>query len=112
MTVGVQKYVYPVFHASKLFCFRPSFQRTNWFEPVGREYQQVVEKVGVIDLSPFGKFKIRGKDSVKLLDHLFANVIPKVNRTVISLLTQDSGTLDLFHKWKCCSYTFISSQKS
>ncbi|XP_014449795.1 dimethylglycine dehydrogenase, mitochondrial [Alligator mississippiensis] len=71
--------------------YKPSFQRTNWFEPVGREYQQVVEKVGVIDLSPFGKFKIRGKDSVKLLDHLFANVIPKVGTTNISHMLTPTG---------------------
>ncbi|PKK23405.1 dimethylglycine dehydrogenase, transcript variant X1, partial [Columba livia] len=57
--------------------YKPSFRRTNWFEPVGREYKQVMEKVGVIDLSPFGKFKVKGTDSVKLLDHLFANVVPK-----------------------------------
>ncbi|XP_012871272.1 PREDICTED: dimethylglycine dehydrogenase, mitochondrial [Dipodomys ordii] len=59
--------------------YRPSFRRTNWFEPVGSEYKQVMQKVGVIDLSPFGKFNIRGPDSVRLLDHLFANVIPKMN---------------------------------
>lgn len=60
-------------------CFRPSFHRTNWFEPVGSEYQQVMQRVGVIDLSPFGKFNVKGQDSIRLLDHLFANVIPKVN---------------------------------
>ncbi|NXU65247.1 M2GD protein, partial [Horornis vulcanius] len=61
--------------------YKPSFRRTNWFDPVGREYKQVMEKVGVIDLSPFGKFKVKGRDSVKLLDHLFANVVPKVSET-------------------------------
>lgn len=69
-----------------MLCFRPSFRRTNWFDPVGREYKQVMEKVGVIDLSPFGKFKVKGTDSVKLLDHLFANVVPKVNETVVTVV--------------------------
>ena len=63
-------------------CFRPSFRRTNWFEPVGSEYKQVMQKVGVIDLSPFGKFTVKGQDSIRLLDHLFANVIPQVNNFV------------------------------
>lgn len=53
---------------------------------MGREYKQVMEKVGVIDLSPFGKFKVKGTDSVKLLDHLFANVVPKVNGMVLSIV--------------------------
>lgn len=57
---------------------RPSFCRTNWFGPVGRECKLVMEKVGVIDLTPFGKFIVKGKDSQKLLDRLFANTMPKV----------------------------------
>lgn len=57
---------------------RPSFRRTNWFGPVGRECKLVMEKVGVIDLTPFGKFIVKGKDSHKLLDRLFANTMPKV----------------------------------
>lgn len=57
---------------------RPSFRRTNWFGPAGRECKLVMEKVGVIDLTPFGKFVVKGKDSHKLLDRLFANTMPKV----------------------------------
>lgn len=37
-----------------------------------------MEKVGVIDLTPFAKFIVKGKDSQKLLDRLFANNMPKV----------------------------------
>ncbi|XP_045703875.1 dimethylglycine dehydrogenase, mitochondrial isoform X2 [Phyllostomus hastatus] len=71
--------------------YRPSFRRTNWFEPVGSEYQQVMQRVGVIDLSPFGKFDIKGQDSIRLLDHLFANVIPKVGFTNISHMLTPKG---------------------
>ncbi|XP_028829755.1 dimethylglycine dehydrogenase, mitochondrial [Denticeps clupeoides] len=71
--------------------YRPSFRRTNWFGPVGRECRLVMEKVGVIDLSPFGKFLVKGKDSVKLLDHLFANSMPKVGLTNISHMLTPRG---------------------
>lgn len=71
--------------------YKPSFRRTNWFEPVGREYKQVMEKVGVIDLTPFGKINVQGKDSVNLLDHLLANVIPKVGFTNISHMLTPRG---------------------
>ncbi|KAG7477042.1 hypothetical protein MATL_G00089150 [Megalops atlanticus] len=71
--------------------YKPSFRRTNWFEPVGRECKLVMEKVGVIDLTPFGKFMVKGKDSVKLLDRLFANVIPKVGLTNISHMLTPTG---------------------
>ncbi|KAM4709681.1 dimethylglycine dehydrogenase, mitochondrial [Discoglossus pictus] len=71
--------------------YKPSFRRTNWFEPVKREYKQVMEKVGVIDLTPFGKFIVKGKDATKLLDHLCANVIPKVGFTNISHMLTPRG---------------------
>ncbi|XP_054540246.2 dimethylglycine dehydrogenase, mitochondrial isoform X4 [Pan troglodytes] len=71
--------------------YRPSFRRTNWFEPVGSEYKQVMQRVGVTDLSPFGKFNIKGQDSIRLLDHLFANVIPKVGFTNISHMLTPKG---------------------
>lgn len=64
---------------------RPSFRRTNWFGPVGRECKLVMEKVGVIDLTPFGKFTVKGKDSHKLLERLFANTMPKVNLHMLHL---------------------------
>lgn len=71
--------------------YKPSFRRTNWFEPVRREYNQVMDKVGVIDLTPFGKFTVKGKDAIKLLDHLFANTIPKEGFTNISHMLTPRG---------------------
>ncbi|MBN3322733.1 M2GD protein, partial [Atractosteus spatula] len=71
--------------------YRPSFRRTNWFKPIGRECRLVMEKVGVIDLTPFGKFTVKGKDSIQLLDRLFANVVPKVGVTNISHMLTPQG---------------------
>uniref|UniRef100_A0A3Q4B120 Dimethylglycine dehydrogenase, mitochondrial n=1 Tax=Mola mola TaxID=94237 RepID=A0A3Q4B120_MOLML len=71
--------------------YKPSFRRTNWFGPVGRECKLVMEKVGVIDLTPFGKFIVKGKDSHKLLDRLFANTMPKVGITNISHMLTPAG---------------------
>uniref|UniRef100_A0AAQ5ZLL5 Dimethylglycine dehydrogenase, mitochondrial n=1 Tax=Amphiprion ocellaris TaxID=80972 RepID=A0AAQ5ZLL5_AMPOC len=71
--------------------YKPSFRRTNWFGPVGRECRLVMEKVGVIDLTPFGKFIVKGKDSHKLLDRLFANTMPKVGLTNISHMLTPNG---------------------
>uniref|UniRef100_A0A8C5ENU7 Dimethylglycine dehydrogenase, mitochondrial n=1 Tax=Gouania willdenowi TaxID=441366 RepID=A0A8C5ENU7_GOUWI len=71
--------------------YKPSFKRTNWFQPVGRECKLVMEKVGVIDLTPFGKFVVKGKDSLRLLDRLFANTMPKVGITNISHMLTPRG---------------------
>lgn len=59
--------------------YKPSFRRTNWFEPVGRECDKVLNKVGIIDLSPYGKIEVKGKDAVSFMDMIFANELPKVS---------------------------------
>lgn len=69
----------------------PSFRRTNWFDPVGRECNLVLNSVGIIDLSPFGKFEIMGKDASKFLDKIVANNLPKVGTTNISHILSPSG---------------------
>jgi len=57
-----------------------------------RECRTVMEKAGVIDLTPFGKLELRGRDAARLLDRLTANKLPAVGRTVIAhLLTTRGG---------------------
>jgi len=64
--------------------YRPSFRRTNWFQPVGRECELVLSKVGIIDLSSYGKIKIKGKDATSFVDMIFANELPKVRTFVLT----------------------------
>ncbi|EDO40332.1 predicted protein [Nematostella vectensis] len=71
--------------------YKPSFRRTNWFEPVGREVDLVLNRVGVIDVSPFGKFEVTGKDTKIFLDVMFANSLPKIGTTNISHLLTPRG---------------------
>lgn len=63
--------------------FKPSFRRTNWFEPVGRECDLVRSKVGIIDLTPYGKFEVKGRDASDFLDRVFANELPKVSIVIL-----------------------------
>ena len=58
--------------------YEPSFRRTNWFEPVGRECELVMNSVGVIDLTPFGKLEVSGVDAGRFMDHVCANSLPEV----------------------------------
>lgn len=54
-----------------------SFRRTNFFEPVKEECLAVRNKVGLIDLTAFSKFRVSGPGAVKYLSWLFANRLPK-----------------------------------
>ncbi|XP_013400474.1 dimethylglycine dehydrogenase, mitochondrial isoform X1 [Lingula anatina] len=71
--------------------YYPSFRRTNWFDPVGRESELVRTKAGIIDLTPFAKIEVKGNDAHKYIDHLCANAVPKVGYTNISHMLTHTG---------------------
>lgn len=70
-----------------------SFRRSNYFEHVGNEVALMREKVGVIDLTPFTKFDVRGPKAEEWLDSLVANKVPtKIGRIALChALTKRGG---------------------
>ncbi|XP_074651431.1 dimethylglycine dehydrogenase, mitochondrial-like [Tubulanus polymorphus] len=71
--------------------YKPSYRRTNWFQPVKRECQMVLNDAGIIDLSPLAKFYLKGKDAHQFLDHLCANTVPEAGTTNISHMLTPGG---------------------
>jgi dimethylglycine dehydrogenase len=53
-----------------------SFRRSNAFAAVAAEAKAVREAVGLMDLSTFSKFEVRGPDAHAFLDRICANRIP------------------------------------
>ena len=53
------------------------YTRQNWWEPVGREVRMLRENAGIIDISNFAKYEVRGPGARLWLDALFANRMPK-----------------------------------
>jgi dimethylglycine dehydrogenase len=63
------------------------FTRQDWFEPVGEECRALRKDVGVIDVSNFGKYEIKGAGAGAWLDRIVANHIPKeVGRSCLTPL--------------------------
>ena len=63
------------------------FTRQNWFEPVGRECRMLREKAGIIDISNFAKYRVRGTAAADWLNAIFANNMPKtVGRSCLTPL--------------------------
>jgi len=60
-----------------------SFKRSNAFTYVQKECENVQNNVGLLDLSTFAKYEIKGKDSESYLDRLCANSIPKKEGNII-----------------------------
>ncbi|MCP4315558.1 MAG: FAD-dependent oxidoreductase [Hyphomicrobiales bacterium] len=68
------------------------FTRQNWFEPVGREVTMLREAAGVLDISNFANYMIKGPGAADWLNALLANRIPtKVGRSCLSPLIGTRG---------------------
>ena len=78
---------------------KPSFHRTNWFHPVGREVKLVRNAVGMTDLTSFAKLQVSGPDAVPFIDYISANYVPKVSSCGprISRSTQPMSANPLLH---------------
>jgi dimethylglycine dehydrogenase len=69
-----------------------SFTRQNWWEPVGREVNMLRENVGVIDISNFANYVIKGPGAYDWLDKLVANKVPtEVGRSCLTPLISVRG---------------------
>jgi glycine cleavage system T protein len=53
--------------------YRYSWQRQNWFDNQREEHKAVRERVGLFDMSSFGKIRVEGRDAVSFLQRLCAN---------------------------------------
>ncbi|MBX2826360.1 MAG: FAD-dependent oxidoreductase [Gammaproteobacteria bacterium] len=55
------------------------FERQPWLEAVGRECRALRNDVGMIDISNFAKYEIRGHGARQWLDRIVANQVPTEN---------------------------------
>ena len=53
-----------------------SFRRSNWWNAVREEALAVRERAGLMDLSTFSKYDVKGKDTHAFLERICANKIP------------------------------------
>ena len=63
------------------------FTRQNWWAPVGREVRMLRNAAGVIDISNYAKYSVKGPDAEPWLNALFANRMPRrVGRSCLTPL--------------------------
>jgi len=55
--------------------YKYSYGRQNWFEHSAAEHRAVRENVGLFDQSSFAKFRLEGRDAVRVLNQVCANDI-------------------------------------
>ncbi len=72
-----------------------SFRRPKWFDTVAAECRAVQERVGVMDLTAFGKTELIGRDAEAFLNRMIANRVPrKIGGIVLSHLLNAMGTIE------------------
>ena len=63
------------------------FTRQNWWGPVGDEAQMLRARAGIIDISNFAKYRVRGPGAEDWLNAVFANRMPRaVGRSCLTPL--------------------------
>jgi len=71
-----------------------SWKRTNWWDAVKQEALAVRNAVGLMDLSTFAKFDVRGKDAETVLARITANKMPrKDGGIVLTHFLNESGRI-------------------
>jgi dimethylglycine dehydrogenase len=69
------------------------FERTNWHEPVGAECRAVAERVGVMDLAGFAKFRVTGPGAAAYLDRLVCGTLPRPGRVALAYALTPKGRI-------------------
>jgi len=70
------------------------FTRQNWWKPVERECLMLREHAGIIDISNFAKYVVKGAHAAAWLDSIFANRMPReIGRSCLTPLIGKRGGL-------------------
>ena len=68
------------------------FTRQNWWGPVGDECRMLRDHAGIIDISNFAKYSVRGAGASDWFDAIFANKMPRaVGRSCLTPLIGVNG---------------------
>jgi len=72
-----------------------SYGRQNWFEHSAAEHRAVRAAVGLFDQSSFAKFRLEGRDAVKVLNNICANdVDQKPGRLIYTQSLNERGGIE------------------
>ncbi|MGI9490673.1 MAG: GcvT family protein [Geminicoccaceae bacterium] len=73
------------------FEHRPSFRHTTWFEPVAAECKAVMDNVGLMDISGFTRFEVRGPAAAGWVDKLITGRLPKTGKIGLGYFCNEQG---------------------
>jgi dimethylglycine dehydrogenase len=87
---------------------QPSLRRSNAFAAVGEECRAVRERVGLIDISSFAKYRVTGPKAATALDRLLAAKLPAGGRIRLTPMLGHKGRLmGDFTTWRLGEEEFL-----
>ncbi len=102
----------PLMFGPEGFRETPTLNRSNAFDEVAKEVKAVRENVGLLDISGFSRFEVKGPNAEAWLDRMFATKLPKPGRARLAVMLAPSGRLkgDLtLFNWGDGSYWIMGS---
>ncbi|MEO1550612.1 MAG: FAD-dependent oxidoreductase [Pseudomonadota bacterium] len=72
-----------------------TYDRPNWFKPVGEECRALTSGVGLIDISTYGKHSVRGPGAYDWLNQVMAGRIPtRDGRLTLTAMLNENGKVE------------------
>jgi len=70
-----------------------TYRRSNAFPAVAEECRSVRERVGVMEISTYGRYAVTGRDASAFLERVLANRMPEQGRMALAPMLNDAGKL-------------------
>ena len=83
----------PIYFAQRDFVETPTLRRSNAFDIVGEECRQVRGGVGILDITGFSRYEVKGPNAVTWLDNLMAAKLPSSGRIKLAPMLGHDGRL-------------------
>ena len=75
------------------FVEEPTLKRSNAFEIVAQECNAIRQSVGLLDISGFSRYEVKGSDATAWLDKLMASKLPAPGRARLAPMLSEQGKL-------------------
>lgn len=83
----------PLYFAPEAFAEAPTLKRSNAFDVVGEECRKVRAGVGLLDISAFSRYEVKGPNAEAWLDRLLACALPAAGRAKLAPMLGENGKL-------------------
>ncbi len=83
----------PLMFGPEGFVEEPTLKRSNAFDVVAEECKAIREKVGLLDISGFSRYEVKGKDAEAWLNRMMSSRLPKPGRARLATMLSPEGKL-------------------